>query len=119
MIFSPRPKDRATKGEPAANGGRFYYLYYSLISMRFIANLIEVFCWCWIFLCPTIILGFIGFVFCYNYSGNIGIISFIGLSVLGSVLGVYFAEKVRKSMGCTVFLTMYLRGQVQNKNENK
>ena len=87
--------------------------------MKFLENLIELFCWCWIFLCPTLISGFIGFVIYYNYKGNIGIISFIGLSVVGVALGIYFAEKIRKSVGCTMFLTRVPTWSDSKKDENK
>ena len=74
-------------------------------KMKFLENLIEAICWFWIFLSPTLVLGFAGFEIYYNYKGDVGIISFIALSLLGVISGIYFAEKVRKSVGCMMFIT--------------
>jgi len=90
--------------------------------MRFLENMIEFFCWCWIFICPTLILGIAGFVIYCNYKTGIGVASFIGLSVLGVVLGIYFAERIRRSVGCTMFVTRisgYSDSQKSKKDESK
>jgi len=86
---------------------------------KFLEYSIEFFCWLWIFLLPTLILGFIGFAIYYNYAGNIGITSFILLPVLGVVFGIYLAEKIRISLGCTMFITRVSPWSDSKKNENK
>jgi len=73
--------------------------------MKFLETLVELFNWCLIFISPVLIFGFTGFVIYYNFNGNTGIISFIGLSAFGIVLGIYFAEKIRRSVGCSNFMT--------------
>jgi hypothetical protein len=52
-----------------------------------------------------VIFGFVGYAIYHNYGGGIGVASFAGLSFLGVALGVYFAERIRKTVGCSIFLT--------------
>jgi hypothetical protein len=73
--------------------------------MKFLETLVELFNWCLIFISPVLLFGFAGFVIYHNFKGNMGISSFIGLSVFGIVLGIYFAEKIRRSVGCANFMT--------------
>ncbi len=86
--------------------------------MKFLESLMEFFYWCVIFICPTAILSIIGFVINYNYKGDIGFFSFIGLSILGVALGIYFAEKIRRSVGCTYFITRTTPWDDSKKDEN-
>ena len=87
--------------------------------MKFLESLIELFYWILIFVSPTLIFGFIGFVVYYNYHGNLGFMLFIGLSILGVGLGIYFAEKIRKSVGCAIFMTRVSSWSDSNKDESK
>jgi hypothetical protein len=73
--------------------------------MKFLETLIELFYWTWIFLCPTAILGFVGFLCYYNDKTIIGIVAFVALLLTGIGLGIYFAERIRRSVGCAAFIT--------------
>ena len=84
--------------------------------MKFLESLVEGFYWLLIFISPTVILGFAGFVAWYNFKGTIGIISFIALALAGIGLGIYFAERIRKTVGCSMFLSR--NNWSDNKNDN-
>ena len=86
--------------------------------MKFLETLVELVYWFLIFLSPTLILGFAGFVVYYNYKGDLGFIAFIGLSASGIILGVYFAERIRKTVGCAMFMTR-TNWSNSEKNNNK
>ena len=73
--------------------------------MKFPEYLAELFFWLQIFICPVLILGFAGYLIYYNYKGAAGIGSFFSCTVLGVVLGVFFAEKIRRTVGCAKFMT--------------
>ena len=85
--------------------------------MKFLENLIELVYWIAIFLCPTLICGVIGFVVYFNFNKPIGLIGFIVLSVLGVSLGVYFAERIRRTVGCSSFLTRKTPWSGDNRND--
>ena len=85
-----------------ANSGLFYYLYF---KMKFLECLVELLNWCIIFICPVIIFGVTGFVLYHNLQRGIGQLFFVPLSCIGIAIGIYFAERIRKTVGCTNFIT--------------
>lgn len=87
--------------------------------MKIIEWLIELFYWCIIFLCPTVILGFAGFLIYYNHKDNLGVFSFAALSVAGIAAGIYFAEKIRRTIGCSMFITRNNWSDYSKKGEIK
>jgi disulfide bond formation protein DsbB len=66
--------------------------------------LVEVVCWFQIFLCPLLIFGVAGFIGYANLSGRIAYACLIGGIVAGAILGIYFAERIRRTIGCSTFL---------------
>lgn len=69
--------------------------------MRFFKMILEVVAWINIFIIPSIIFELIGYA-CYAQNRNdIGIIIMTLLSIVGLGLGVFVAEKVRRTIGCS------------------
>jgi hypothetical protein len=68
-------------------------------------TIVELIFWVQIFLCPTAILGGAGFFIYIKYPNQGGIALFVLLSVLGAGLGIYFAERIRRNVGCSVFMS--------------
>ena len=66
--------------------------------------LVEIVCWIQIFLCPVLIFGITGFIGYANLSGGLAYASLIGGIITGTILGIYFAERVRRTIGCSTFL---------------
>jgi len=95
------------------------FILVNLRQMKFLESLVELFYWIVIFLSPSLIFGFIGFVIYYNYKSSLGFTSFIGLSILGVGLGVYFAERIRKTSGCATFMTRVSQWSDSNNDEGK
>ena len=94
--------------------------------MKFLESLVEWVYWTEIFLFPTLILVFAGYVIDYNFGGIIGLSFFIGLSALGIGLGIYFAEKIRRTMSCVTFMVKLRKliypgriNNIQPYNKNK
>ena len=73
--------------------------------MGIIKFIVEFIFWMQIFLCPTAILGCTSFFIYINYPTRGGIALFVLLSTLGAGLGIYFAERIRRSVGCSVFMS--------------
>ena len=87
--------------------------------MKFLESLMELIYWFGIFLCPTILFGFIGFVIYYNYDGLLGLLLFIGFSAFGIGLGIIFAEKIRRTVGCSTFMTRATPWSDSKKDEDR
>lgn len=66
-------------------------------------KLVELFYWFRIFLSPFLLLNAVG-VYCYLYNENLLWLSIL-LGIVGATLGVFFAERMRKSIGTTSFMS--------------
>jgi hypothetical protein len=72
--------------------------------MKFIAKIIELIYWLQLFISPTALLGFIGFLL-YNVMKNqAGLYLFFALLATGAIIGFYFAERIRRREGCSIFM---------------
>lgn len=87
--------------------------------MDFLASVIELMNWVWIFISPASIFGLAGYAVYYNFNNLGGIVSSAGLFLLGIGLGIYFAERIRQTIGCTAFFGRLLTGSANAKDENK
>ena len=73
--------------------------------MKFISFFVELIYWIQIFLCPTLLIGAIGLA-CYGYlKGPTGSLLFFAFIALGIGTGIYFAERVRRRIGCSTFMS--------------
>jgi hypothetical protein len=66
--------------------------------IRFFKNCLEVIAWLNIVLSPTAILGFLGYLLYLKLESIFLLILFI---VVGMSVGIYIAERVRKTIGCS------------------
>jgi len=73
--------------------------------MKLLEALTEFFSWLQIFLCPTILLGIAGIILYHNIDGNAGVVCFTASLAAGIALGIYFAERIRRTIGCTTFMS--------------
>lgn len=73
--------------------------------------------WLWIFLVPAGIFSFIGFIL-YNRSSD-NLPYFIVLSILGCLLGILWAEHVRKKYGLDAFFGKLLSTPGIDGNDKK
>ena len=64
----------------------------------------EAIYWLQIFLCPTAIMGGIGFLIHLSYNTDWSLILLIVLASVGALLGIFFAERVRRRIGCSAFM---------------
>jgi uncharacterized membrane protein YedE/YeeE len=87
--------------------------------MKFLEFLIELIYWFGIFLCPAVLFGFIGFVVHYNFNNPAGLLLSIVFYVFGVGLGVFFAERMRRAVGCSTFMTRMTPWSDSEKDENK
>ena len=72
--------------------------------MRIFLFFINLIYWLWAFFVPVIILGIPGLFLYFQSPKNL--IWSISLLVIGIVLGIYIAEKIRKGYGLTSFFSM-------------
>ena len=83
--------------------------------MKLLKFIVEAIFWIQIFLCPAGIIGFIGFVIYKNYPQVWGIVVFVGL-LFGIALGIYFAERIRRTTGCSTFMArLFASPELDNK----
>jgi len=74
--------------------------------MKFLENFVELIYWCMICISPTLLLGFAGLALYHHYEGNnTGMTLLVLLSLTGLGFGIYFAERVRRTVGCANFMT--------------
>ncbi len=74
--------------------------------MKFLENFVELIYWCLICISPTLLFGFVGLVLYHHYGGNnVGIMLLVLLSTSGLGCGIYFAERIRRTVGCANFMT--------------
>lgn len=71
---------------------------------RIFRIILELVAWVNIFLIPSVILVSAGFIVYSKYKTEIGLIVLIALSFLGVSLGIWIAEKTRKSIGCSTLI---------------
>jgi hypothetical protein len=72
------------------------------LEVEIMNKLFELIFWLKIFLSPFVLLNVIGFII-YLSDDNLWWV-WVALGVLGSVLGIYWAEHVRKKHGTTEFM---------------
>ena len=77
--------------------------------MKFIAKFIELIYWLQLFISPTAILGFIGFIIYMNMKNSTGQVIFFIMLGLGAAIGIYFAERIRRREGCSIFMGRIFR----------
>jgi len=65
-------------------------------------RLIEIYNWFSIFLSPFILLNALG-IYIYWSNENLWLLTIL-LSIIGFVLGIFFAEKIRKRRGTSQFM---------------
>ena len=81
---------------------------------------IELICWIQIFLSPSVIIGFIGFACYKNVAGNSGVLLFVVLLAAGIGIGIYFAEKTRRTVGCsTLMFRMFASPDLNNLKQSE
>lgn len=73
--------------------------------MKVLDSITEIIDWLKIFISPFLIFGFIGFVLYKNIDSGIGLGLFVLFVIIGLALGIYFAERIRKKVGTTTFIT--------------
>ncbi len=83
--------------------------------MKVLAFLAELFYWFNIFLCPVLIMGTAAYIVYKNYPSNPGFILSVTIASLGVITGIYFAERIRRTIGCATFMTRITGGE--NKRE--
>ncbi len=71
------------------------------IFFKILAIIIESIYWLWTFISPFLLISLIGF-FLWLTTRNIIFLYVFGL--LGLVIGVYFAERIRKKVGSSKFM---------------
>jgi hypothetical protein len=70
--------------------------------MNFFDGLMEVVYWIQIFISPVLVSAIIAAIVYFNNTNNY--LSAIGILVLGVILGVFFAERVRRKSGTATFM---------------
>ncbi len=86
--------------------------------MKFISFFVEMIYWIQIFLCPTIFIGAIGLA-CYGSMKNpTGMFLFFVFIVLGIGTGIYFAERVRRRIGCSTFMSRVMGRSTSDEPKN-
>lgn len=71
--------------------------------MKILEFFINTIYWLWIFIVPSGVLSFLGFWLYQKESKNLTLS--ILLSIAGIILGIYFAEKVRRKYGLSNFFS--------------
>lgn len=80
---------------------------------KLISILIEAVYWLMLFLCPVIVLGIAAFVVYLKYN-NTAVAIIIG--TIGTILGIWFAERIRRKYGTSNFYGRLLRTpELENK----
>jgi hypothetical protein len=82
---------------------------------KFFQTLFEIICWILIFISPLLILFIIAAIIYFNNTANqwlpITIIS------IGVILGILFAERIRRKYGTTNFMGSLHGGELEEKRE--
>lgn len=75
---------------------------------KFLENLLEIICWVGLVLIPVLVFGSIGYIVKIKFFGLPGMISFVVLLIIGLLTGVFVAERIRKTIGCSsVFFRVF------------
>jgi hypothetical protein len=82
--------------------------------IRLFQFIVETLCWLNIFIVIPLILDLGTFVLYHNMPSRWTYVLFISSSVLGLVLGILWAEKVRKTIGCSVFMSSIFSSSSDN-----
>jgi hypothetical protein len=72
--------------------------------MKVVKFLVEGLYWLNIVFVPIFLLGGVGYLLYHYYATTLTLAACILLLVTGITLGIYWAEKVRKTIGCSVFV---------------
>ena len=73
--------------------------------MKLLSVLVELICWLQIFICPVAIFGIVAIAAYNKLPGNAGMALAAASGAAGLALGVYFAERVRRRIGCSRFMS--------------
>ncbi|MBS1690490.1 MAG: hypothetical protein JSS96_17290 [Bacteroidetes bacterium] len=87
--------------------------------MKVIRLFIESLYWLNIFIVPVIFIGGSSFLLYYNYPAIWSLIIFLFLGALSIILGIYWAEKIRKTIGCSVFVNRIFWSPDANDKEDE
>jgi len=88
--------------------------------MKIVQSLIESLYWMNIFIVPVVFIGGTGFLLYHQYPATWGFIIFLLLGISSIILGIYWAEKTRKTIGCSVFVNrIFSSPDVNGKDENQ
>lgn len=69
--------------------------------IKFFRTFLEIVAWLNIFVAISAIFGIFGYVLYKNYNGQLGAILFGLCLLVGSGLGIFISEKIRRSIGCS------------------
>lgn len=96
------------------------FLFKHRHSMKIVQSLIESLYWMNIFIVPVVFIGGTGFLLYHQYPATWGFIIFLLLGISSIILGIYWAEKTRKTTGCSVFVNrIFSSPDVNGKEENQ
>lgn len=89
-----------------------------------IEKLVEIFGWLRNFISPVLIAIIISVVVYFSMKSTFGLIISSFILIFGILIGIYFAEKVRKNIGtdkfnAQVMATPDIKGLEKNKNNTK
>lgn len=80
---------------------------------KFFENLVEIICWATIVFIVVLVFGFFGYIIKSQLHSLTGTISFAALSILGLIIGLFAAERVRKKIECsTIFFRIFSSSDV-------
>jgi hypothetical protein len=89
-------------------GGLYFDFTKSLLPattpMKIIITFIEILYWLNIFIVPIIFIGGASFVLYYNYPATWSLMLMISLTTASVIIGIRWAEKIRKTIGCSAFV---------------
>ncbi len=72
--------------------------------MKIVRAIVEAIYWVNIFIVPLVFLGVLGYVVNYHVHNTLSFIFFIVCLVSGALLGIIWAERVRKKVGCVNYI---------------
>ena len=84
--------------------------------MKAVEFIVEALSWLNIFIVPAAFLSGAGFLVYHHYTTTLGLVLFIILAMTGITLGLFWAERVRKTIGCSTFMSrIFSSGDVEGK----
>jgi len=84
--------------------------------MKAVEFIVEALSWLNIFIVPAAFLSGAGFLVYHHYATISGLVFFIMLAMAGIALGLFWAERVRKTIGCSTFMSrIFYSGDVDGK----